>query len=89
MALSDYKRWKKRAEILDFLKEFGITEEDLKYLPEALKIVKNRELAPVITEEQKKELEKRKKEMEGAMTPVKFVNSFAGEKEHFRPYGKQ
>ena len=90
MALSEYKKWKKRQELLETLKEFGITEDDLKYLPEALKIVKNRELQPkeqkfVPTADEKKKIQENK---ESKNTPQDFISQFSGEKEQFYPYGK-
>ena len=89
----ELKRLEMRLEFLEFLKEYGITPNDLHYLHEAIEYVKkekenpkevnSKELKPT-----KEEVEKYKKEKSEKMTPEQFINQFAGEVEEFYPYGK-
>ena len=54
----------KLQELVKLLSVFGITEEDLRYLPQALKIVKEGNLPnkpKTMSEEEKKDLEDKKK----------------------------
>lgn len=87
MGLKDYKTYKKRQELLELLSSFGITEEDLKYLPSALKIVKEGNInKPVeITDEQKKKI---KDKLDKTLTPEQMIQAFAGETEEFYPNGR-
>lgn len=87
MGLKDYKTYKKRQELLELLSSFGITEEDLKYLHSALKIVKEGNInKPVeITDEQKKKI---KDKLDKTLTPEQMIQAFAGETEEFYPNGR-
>lgn len=86
--ISEYRKYKKQKEMLTFLKdEYGITEEDLKYIHEALEKVKElKTRTPLVLDEKtKEEIELVKKTK---MTPEQFVEVFAKETEEFYPYGK-
>ena len=87
MGLREYRQYKKEKEILSFLKEYGITKDDLSYLHEALEIIKTNQMnrPVVIDEETKKEMQKAISEK---LTPEQIVKAFAGETEEFYPYGK-
>jgi len=79
----------KLKEIVRLLGTFGISEEDLRYLPEAIKIVKASKLpkeSPKISEEIKKELEDKK---EKVFSAEEFISQFKSDVEEFYPNGKQ
>lgn len=87
--LKELKKIKKQKEMVAFLEEeYGITKDDLKYIHEALELVKNGNVHKpyVMDEETKKKLELENKTK---MTPEEFIEQFAGEVEEFYPYGKQ
>ena len=68
---------------------FGITEEDLRYLPEAIKIVKGSQLPlkPItLDDKQKKEIEQK---YQNAYTPEEYLNGFKNEVEEFYPNGRE
>ncbi len=69
---------------LELFEFFGITEDDLKYLPEALKKVKEMENPSKreLTEEQKKKIEEKNK---NSMTMEDFYNKFNTDIEEFNP----
>ena len=54
---------------------FGITEEDLKYLPEALKFIKENSVPKkfTMTDKEKSDLEDKKKK---TLTPEEFIEHF-------------
>ena len=83
--ISEYRKYKKQKELLAFLdEEFGITKDDLKYLHEAVEVVKNKKTF-VLDEKTKEEM----KEMNSQkLTPEQIVASFAGTGEEFYPYGR-
>lgn len=86
--IKDFKKYKKQKEILAFLdEEYGITKDDLKYIHEALELVKNGNVHKpyVMDENTKKEIDEKNKTK---MTPEQFIEQFAGEVEEFYPYGK-
>lgn len=86
--ISEFKKYKKQKEMVAFLEEeYGITKDDLKYLHEALELVKNGNIRkPYVMDEKTKEemLEQQKTKM----TPEQYIEQFAGEVEEFYPYGK-
>ena len=92
--MKEYKLWKKQRELVEVLATFGISEEDIRYLPEALKIVKDMKNLPAqpvgLSEESKKQIaERQKAEKENKpTTPAQYVSQFAGEQEEFYPYGR-
>ena len=65
-------------ELLELLSFFGITEDDLKYLPEALKLVKENSMPKkfTMTDKEKSELEDKKKK---TLTPEEFIEHFRTE----------
>jgi hypothetical protein len=78
----------KLQELVKLLSVFGITEEDLRYLPEALKIVKNGGLVntpKTMSKEEKKNLEEK---MQKTLTPEEFMSQFKGDIEEFYPNGR-
>lgn len=77
----------KLQELVKLLSVFGITEDDLRYLPQALKIVKegNAPSKTIITEEEKKAIENKFKNI---TKPEDFVKSFESEIEEFYPNGR-
>ncbi len=75
--------------LLKILGVFGITEEDLRYLPEALKLVKNSSTIykpQTISEKDKQKLEEKKQK---TITPEEFFKQFETDIEEFYPNGKQ
>lgn len=87
--ISEFKKYKKQKEMVAFLEEeYGITKDDLKYLHEALALVKESKVVKpyVMDEATKKQIEENNKTK---MTPEQFIEQFAGEVEEFYPYGKQ
>ncbi len=89
----DYMKFETRLIVLEMLKEYGIEPEDLHYLHDALKIVKDiKENKPVIKDNKPKIDEKTKQEYtekaSKSMTPAEFIDQFARESEEFYPYGK-
>ena len=86
--LKELKKIKKQKEMVAFLEEeYGITKDDLKYVHEALELVKNGNVhKPYVMDEKAKEemLEQQKLKM----TPEQYIEQFAGEVEEFYPYGK-
>ena len=74
----------KLQELVKLLSVFGITENDLRYLPKALKIVENAQLPKKVelTEEEKKEM---REKFDNALTPEKFMENFRGDIEEFNP----
>lgn len=87
--ISEFKKYKKQQEMLTFLEnEYGITKEDLKYIHEALQLVKNGNIhKPYVMDEETKE--KILEEQKTKMTPEQYIAQFAGEVEEFYPYGKE
>jgi len=94
MGLKAYRKYRRSEEIRDFLAYYGISESDLRYLHEALSIVKALksradekpiEAKPAPSEEQKKEFKERK---EKALKPEDIVSMFADDVEEFYPNGK-
>ena len=78
----------KLQELVKLLSVFGITEEDLRYLPEALKIVKNGgsiATPKTMSEKDKKNLEEK---MQKTLTPEEFMSQFKGDIEEFYPNGR-
>ena len=78
----------KLQELVKLLSVFGITEEDLRYLPEALKIVKNGgsiNAPKTMSKEEKKNLEEK---MQKTLTPEEFMSQFKGDIEEFYPNGR-
>ena len=92
--MKEYKLWKKQRELVEVLATFGISEEDIKYLPEALKIVKDIKNQPTqptgFSPEVKEQIEKNKKALEKSkpIQPADYVSQFAGEQQEFYPYGR-
>lgn len=96
MGLKGYRKYKRRMEALELLASFGISEPDLRYLHEALAIV--RELKsradekptepakPVPTEEETKEIKRRRDQ---ALKPEDIVHMFADDAEEFYPNGRK
>jgi hypothetical protein len=86
--ISEYRKYKKQKEMVAFLEEeYGITKDDLKYIHEALELVKNGNVhKPYVMDEKAKEemLEQQKFKM----TPEQYIEQFAGEMEEFYPHGK-
>lgn len=78
----------KLQELVKLLSVFGISEEDLRYLPQALKIVKEGgivEKPKEMSKEDKKNLEEK---MQKTITPEEFMSQFKGDVEEFYPNGK-
>lgn len=77
----DFGKWRFRKMLIQTLKdEFGISEDDLKYLPEAVKIVKEKPSVS-FTPDKKSEEEKAADKLK--MTPQEMVAMFAGDVEDF------
>jgi hypothetical protein len=77
MVLSKKGRARKRQELLDLLSDFGISMDDLVYLPEAIKIVKNLLNNPVQATPQEKERIVDK----SVATPSQIIEMFSTEVE--------
>ena len=86
MGLTDLnkKELKELQKFIKLLGVFGITEEDLRYLPQAIKQVKENALPSKIqlTESEKKEI---KQKYETKMTPQQWLDTFSGDIEEFTP----
>lgn len=97
MGLKDYKKWQTKQNIIEVLStEFGISVEDLRYLPEAIKYVKNekafKETTPAIENKPNQVVVNNAKEEVKAITPItpeQFVAAFAGEVEEFYEDGRR
>ncbi len=94
MGLKDYKVYKRNRQIKEFFEAYGISEADLRYLPEALKAVKElkkkADEAPVFqkavpSEEEKK---KYKERSETFAKPEDVVAMFKKDAEEFYPNGR-
>lgn len=78
----------KLQELVKLLSVFGITEKDLRYLPEALKIVKNGgsiATPKTMSKEEKLDMEEK---MKKTITPEEFMSQFKGDIEEFYPNGR-
>ena len=83
--IAEFKKYKRRKEFLDFLAEYGITEQMLKDFPKALERTPEVRTEPTAEEQQaitEKYVTKK------PMTMEQIVNQFAGEVEEFYPNGK-
>ena len=82
------EEFEKTKELLRLLGTFGITEDDLRYLPEAIKKIKETQVQykpREMTKDEKHDLEERKKKV---LTPEEFFDQFKTEVEDFYPNGK-
>ena len=74
--------------LVKLLGVFGISEEDLRYLPEALKIVRDGGLTSTpktMSKEEKVALEEKIKKI---LTPEEFFEQFKDNVEEFYPHGQ-
>jgi len=94
MGLKGYRKYRRDEEIRGFLSIYGITESDLRYLHDAISIVKElksrADETPISgsrspSEEQRKEFKERK---DNALKPEDIVSMFADDVEEFYPNGK-
>ena len=82
MGLKDYRAWKRKKEMLDFL---GLTEEQLAFLPKALELVKEMTLEKPAEEQPQSPKETPIIEKP---TPEQYVEMFKGSIEEFYPDGR-
>lgn len=91
MGLKDYRKFKLKNLLKEVLEqEFGITQQDLQFLPQALKMIKegklNNEPKPVaMSDEEKKRI---KEKQDKYMTPDQMFEVFNADIEEFYPNGK-
>ena len=94
MGLKGYRKYKRNEEFKEFLACYGITDSDLRFLHEALAIVRELkrkaderpvEARPAPSEEQRKEFKERK---DKALKPEDIVEMFKDDVEEFYPNGK-
>lgn len=88
---NEYKTYKRRKEFIKFLDEFGISEDDLHFLHEALCFIKNesKEQPIKVLVPSDKEKSDFQKKIEKVGDPQKFFEQFNDEIEDFYPYGKR
>ena len=93
--MKGYRKYRRNEEVREFLAQYGISESDLRYLHDALAIVKTLKSRadeapkgdkPVPTEEQKQAF-KEAKEKKGNK-PEDIVSMFVDDVEEFYPNGK-
>lgn len=95
MGLKGYRKYKRNVETMEFFASYGIAESDLRYLHEALSIVKELksradekpiEAKASPSKEQQKEIKERNGRF---VKPEDIVEMFAGDAEEFYPNGRK
>jgi hypothetical protein len=95
MGLKGYKAYKRNRELLELLASYGVCESDLRYLHEALSLVKalksRADEKPIEakaspSKEQQKEIKERQDRF---VKPEDIVQMFAGDAEEFYPNGRK
>lgn len=82
---AEFKKFQKRKEVLEFLSEFGITEEMLKKLPSLFEEKPHNETRSTPTDEEAKKI---KEKYTNVPTMEQLVKQFSGDVEEFYINGK-